>query len=564
MTPRRSSGVFIAVLLLLALGLAGLLAFQAQATFLYHRATAERVLRDYARLAAARFAQRTAQNFYYHGFAPALETLSRRPSSPLPEPAKLAAGLDEHAAPFVARARYTFRLDLHSGALVTAGERPTRPARHWLIDTLRVHARTSYDAMERMAAIIDTAAGAPRLAVYTVVKDKSGVARFVLGFETDPRTLEPFYTLAADKFPLLPRPLTGGIVYDSAGSVVVSYHNGVELYRSPVQYEQRFVARDSLDAAWGGLRFEVTLRPEMASKLVIGGLPRSRLPVLLGVLALTAGLIVTALLQLRREYDLARLRTDFVSGVSHELRTPLAQIRMFGETLLLGRIRSDEERRRSLEIIDQEARRLTHLVENLLHFSRTERRIAHVAPEPVALAPLVRAVIESFAPLAAARRVQVRSEVPEGAGVLADPGALRQMLLNLLDNAVKYGPEGQTITVGLAHADADQRVRLYVEDEGPGIPTADHERVWERFWRLERDRDTAVAGTGIGLAVVRELAALHSGRAWVEDGGGGSGRGGARFLLELPAAQIPTTPRPGGTGGPERPASQPVTQQATA
>src|SRR5436309_14557301 len=151
----------------------------------------------------------------------------------------------------------------------------------------------------------------------------------------------------------------------------------------------------------------------MAPKLVIGGMPRSNVPMLLSLLALTAGLVVAALLQLRREYELSRLRADFVSGVSHELRTPLAQIRMFSETLLLGRVRSDEERRRSLAIIDQEARRLTHLVENLLHFSPSQRRMAHITPEPTALAPLVQEVIDGFAPLAAARGATVSASVPQ-------------------------------------------------------------------------------------------------------------------------------------------------------
>src|SRR5205823_8566778 len=108
--------------------------------------------------------------------------------------------------------------------------------------------------------------------------------------------------------------------------------------------------------------------------------PRSRLPLLAGLTVLTAALVLIAIVQLRREHELSRLRADFVSGVSHELRTPLAQIRMFSETLLLGRVRSDDERVRSLEIIDQEARRLTHLVENLLHFSRSERRLTRLAP----------------------------------------------------------------------------------------------------------------------------------------------------------------------------------------
>jgi signal transduction histidine kinase len=558
--PRRPRAVFIAVLLLLALGLAGLLAIEAHATFKYHRATAERVLRDYARLAAARFAQRTAQQAWYYAVMPTADALQHagatRAGGPLPSPLRLPTppeARNPHLSEFLRSARYTFRLDVPSQRLAVAGESPSAAGRKWLTDTLPVHARTIYSADDEAAAIIDTAAGRPRLIVYTVSKDH----RTITGIEGDPRALEPFYTMGADKFPLLPRPLTGGVIYDSIGSVIVRYAGGFELYRSPVQYEPRFMARDSMEAMMGGLQVQVALRPEMASQLVIGGLPRSRLPMLLGVLALTAGLIVTALVQLRREYDLARLRTDFVSGVSHELRTPLAQIRMFSETLLLGRVRSEEERRRSLEIVDQEARRLTHLVENLLHFSRSERQVAQVVPEPTLLGPAVQSVVESFAPLAAARDVTVRVEPARGGGppavALADPAALRQMLLNLLDNAVKYGPAGQTVTVRVESGESgdDSRVRISVEDQGPGVPSADRERVWERFWRLERDRGTSVAGTGIGLAVVRELAALHRGRAWVEDA---PGAGGARFVIELPtpsalreSAPPTASPRPSPT-----------------
>src|SRR5206468_2693470 len=150
---------------------------------------------------------------------------------------------------------------------------------------------------------------------------------------------------------------------------------------------------------------------------------------------LTAGLVVAALLQLRREYELSRLRADFVSGVSHELRTPLAQIRMSSETLLSGRVRSDYERERSLEIIDQEARRLTHLVENLLHISGSERRVARLSPTPAPHAPLVSEAAEGFAPLAAARCGTLCTELTDGEVAPVDADALRQMLLNLLDNA---------------------------------------------------------------------------------------------------------------------------------
>jgi signal transduction histidine kinase len=113
-----------------------------------------------------------------------------------------------------------------------------------------------------------------------------------------------------------------------------------------------------------------------------------------------------------------------------------------------------------------------------------------------------------------------------------DEDALRQILLNLFDNALKYGPEGQVIS--LAIAAEGPWVRISVEDHGPGIPARERERIWERFYRMPRDRASAVAGTGIGLAVVRDLVRLHGGRAWAEEGAGG----GARFVVELPAAPL--------------------------
>jgi signal transduction histidine kinase len=531
----RPRGVFIAALLLLTFALAGAIALQAYRNFLGHRATAERVLRDYARLAAARFANRTEMALYYHAFWPALDALSRakggRPETPLPAPSRLPASNEPHTADFRKLGRYTFRYDLRSGVLETAGRTPSAAARRWLRDTLPVHSRTVYDPKERLGAIVRTVDGMSRAIVYTVVNDKAGAPRTVLGLEEDPRGFDPLYTADEDKFPLLPRPLTGGVIYDSLGSAIVTGADGVELYRSPVQYAPLFAARDSFEEPMmGRLQVQVALRPDMAPKLVIGGMPRSNLPMLISLLALTAGLVVAALLQLRHEYELSRLRADFVSGVSHELRTPLAQIRMFSETLLLGRVRSDAERLRSLEIIDQEAHRLTHLVENLLHFSRSERRLARLSPAPAPLAPLLREAAEGFAPLAAARDVALRTALADEVVALVDADALRQMLLNLLDNAVKYGPSGQTVTLGLTASDG--RARISVDDQGPGIPAPDRERVWEQFWRLERDRGSAVAGTGIGLSVVRELVALHGGRAWVEDAPGA----GARFVIELPLA----------------------------
>ena len=529
---RVGRGAVVAVLLVLAFGVAVALAVQAYRTAGDHRAQADRVLRDYARLAAARVAIRTATDIYY-AVRPPLKALQHAhetaPHKAPPKPKDLHFDTMEHEFSIAPYIRFTFWMDLKNKHLKTSGQELPPPVRKWLVDTLPLHTRTVYDTSWHMGTVLGQPDGDRRYVAYTVLRDSDGVLRTALGFEVKPIVLKPLVVQATEKFELLPRPLTGGVQYDSMGSIIITDRYGVEIYRSAVQYTSPFTARDTIGTDMGGLYAQATLRGAIADKLIIGGLPRSRLPLILGLLGLTGVLIGTALFQLRRESQLTRLRSDFISGVSHELRTPLAQIRMFSETLTLGRVRSDEERRRSLAIIDQEARRLTHLVENLLHFSRSERQTTHITPEPTALAPLVQEVIDGFAPLAAARGAKLSATVPDDLVVPADPGAVRQMLLNLLDNAVKYGPAGQEVRIGALH---DNGVaKLWVDDGGPGIPRAERERVWERFWRLERDRESAVAGSGIGLAVVRELASLHHGRAWIDNPAAGVG---TRVVIELP------------------------------
>jgi signal transduction histidine kinase len=213
--------------------------------------------------------------------------------------------------------------------------------------------------------------------------------------------------------------------------------------------------------------------------------------------------------------------------VSHELRTPLSQILIFTELLKLGRLRTSAERERSLDVIDQETRRLIRLVENVLQFSGAGRGRRRVEQESLQLAGVVGETVEAFRPLADARGVTLRVDIPGDYAVLADRSALRQILLNLLDNAIKYGPRAQTVSIE-AHRD-NGRTRIQVDDQGPGIPRDDRERVWDGYYRLGREARSAVAGSGIGLAVVRSLATDLNGKTWIED----SDTGGARFVVEL-------------------------------
>ena len=347
--------------------------------------------------------------------------------------------------------------------------------------------------------------------------------------------LEGTLESAFESTALLPAALTGATPNAELFSCAVLDAANKPLFRSGEPFDPEFVGTDTLGAQYAGLHTEVRVRPELARTLVIGGFPRSRLPLVFGLMALTGGLVFAAIFQLRREGELARLRADFVSGVSHELRTPLAQIRMFAETLALERVRSDEERSRSVDIIVNEAQRLSHQVDNVLLFSRSERGRMRLDRSPTDLSTILDEVLEGFAPLAHAAGVQVAQESGGSIQAELDGDAIRQVLLNLLDNAVKYGPPGQTVTVGAARAPGGQAI-VWVEGRGGWQFRRTTPRTSSSpIAGLERHRDSAVAGSGIGLAVAREIVRGHGGDIWVETARGG----GARFVLRLPCEALP-------------------------
>jgi signal transduction histidine kinase len=394
--------------------------------------------------------------------------------------------------------------------------------------------------------------GRPTLVVFVVARDaERGQPAAAYGYVTDPQPfLAPVFAnlrgANGEPSPLLPQSLIGHLAIDSILSISVTTLGGHEVYKSPGWAALTYSAVDTIEPNFGRLIMRVSLNKDFANMLVVGGVPKSRLPLLVALFSIAAGLLIVTLIQLRRQQELARMRTEFVSGVSHELRTPLAQIRWFAELLHLGKLRSEDERAKSAGIIDQEARRLTYLVENVLNFSRAEKGTNRVSLSPVDLDHEIADVLELFAPLARARQMSLASQLDGGAVVQLDRDALRQILLNLLDNAVKYGPAGQTITVGSELTPPGDRARVWVEDQGPGIPHDDRVRVWEPYVRLKRDVESATGGSGIGLSVVRELVAMQGGRARAESAPGG----GARLVIEFPLSRADAGDTPADSVGP--------------
>jgi signal transduction histidine kinase len=238
---------------------------------------------------------------------------------------------------------------------------------------------------------------------------------------------------------------------------------------------------------------------------------------------------VYAFRDLTEERALEKMKTDFVSTISHELRTPLAAI--YGAALTLRRedVPLSEDRRSALlEVIVNEADRLAGIVNDILWASRLDSGTLRFSIEECDPAPLVLAAIE-------AQRLHAPNGVDivlsaRGGTVLADPEKMRQVIGNLVENAVKYSPDGGRIEVALTPVDG--RFRISVRDEGIGIPPSERERIFEKFYRLDPELTRGVGGTGLGLYICRELVERMNGRIWVEP----AEHRGSAFVVELPAA----------------------------
>ena len=523
--PRMIIGLLVLVLLFVF----GLVwqAFQATRT---HDETAAEVLQDYARLVIDEYVRRAMGGVGYYGYFAAINDLRIQVQKHADFPQEMEEA--EPGSP-ASRARQLagniLLVDLDTAELRTTTD-ITESLHDYVIR--RSQAMAMQPAPESGLLIDHAEIDGER---HTFVLSWLEEMDIVFGFEVDKVQLVDWLRRVLDEGPLLPQSLAEGAVGNDSVNLRHVDAGGVPILEVGADASVYLSTSREMDEEYGGIfrghTITAALDSAAADSLIIGGLPRTRLPVLFALMILTVGLLVATIRQLRREYAVMQLRSDFVAEVSHELRTPLTQIQMFTETLLLDRMRDPEDRRRALEIIGREARRLIHLVENVLRFSAKEKNEGGLDLMDQPLQPIIQSIVDEFRPLALAAEMKIELAAESSPVVAADRDALRQAVLNLLDNAVKYGPSGQTIVVSIDSTD-DGWARLCVSDHGPGIPLGDREDIWNPYHRLSRERLSAIAGAGIGLAVVRDIAQRLGGRAYVE----GERNAGARFVLELPIA----------------------------
>jgi signal transduction histidine kinase len=502
----------IIIVLLASMAVATVLATQAIVAARERRAISEAMLRQYAQLAAWEFS-RQARRDIEQSLTHTLTTYAH------PKNVRHADSCD--CEPITAPEEW---FEITAAGVVKTRSNAVRAS---ITDQVARVSQPDGGGMETMVRILPVHGDATRL---IALKPEPHLAEGgQVGLVTTMQALAPVLSRAYSRATLLP-------------AVLAARGDGRGLVDLQITDRSGAGVFSSRDTAAGPYVVETSLLPDVSLPLVLrasmtpgfitslgpahGAGPRTTLVV--SLVLVNALLVAVGVWQLKRERELVRLRGEFVAGVSHELRTPLAQIRMFSETLLLDRVRNHDERRRALEIIGQESDRLTQLVDNVLHFHRRPESAFAEKSDTIDLGSFVGEVVDSFAALAASKGAQLAFTAAPGVRVRGDAGALRQVVLNLLDNAVKFGPAGQTITVRV-DGQSESAV-LTVEDNGPGVPAADHQRIFTAF---ERGRHTnGTGGAGIGLAVVRQIVLAHRGDVSVDN----APSGGACFRVLLPQA----------------------------
>lgn len=227
--------------------------------------------------------------------------------------------------------------------------------------------------------------------------------------------------------------------------------------------------------------------------------------------------VVAVLHDMTREKEVAELKNDFVSSVSHELRTPLASIKAYVEMLIDGEADDDKTKREFYEVIQNEANRLSRLIDNILNISRIESGLVQINKQPQSLTVILKEAMEVIAPQARLKQINLVEQLtPVFYQTQADRDMLYQAALNLLSNAVKYTPEGGTITVATLVDEAKRKVIARISDTGVGIPPKDLPFVFDKFYRAEANNHMA-NGTGLGLSLVKHIIEMvHRGRIFVE------------------------------------------------
>jgi len=241
--------------------------------------------------------------------------------------------------------------------------------------------------------------------------------------------------------------------------------------------------------------------------------------------------ILTVLQDVTRERKLEDLRREFLGDVSHELRTPLTYLQGYTEALLDDIVQDQEERNKYLNIILEETLRLRRLVDELLDLSNIESGHLDIRKNNVSIESIVEKVSKKVQPICSNKNVELAIDIQEEVPlIVADEDRIEQVLINLVDNAIRYSPQNSKVLIKVRPS--GKGVIVSVKDNGPGIAPDELPFVWERFYKVDKSRERKKSGTGLGLAIVKKIVELHKGRVWAQN----CEEGGTEFSFYLPSS----------------------------
>ncbi|MBK1818369.1 HAMP domain-containing histidine kinase [Luteolibacter yonseiensis] len=317
------------------------------------------------------------------------------------------------------------------------------------------------------------------------------------------------------------------------GRMIAGTVGGEVIASMPVDFsgsprDKVFVSRSSAPVI-RSLRLEVVVtRPDLIEASARQQ-ARWTLALLASAVVVSGGALFLIHRAVERERRLNAMKSDFVASVSHELRAPVASIRLMADALVAGKI-EPATAGEFHGLISREGARLSNLIENVLDFARIEQGRKRWHFETIDPAALLAETVNLMGRLAAEKSIElVPAEPPPPFEVRADPAAIQQALVNLLDNAIKFSPPGGRIEIILKAGDTQPTWSIEVADQGPGIPASEHQRIFEKFHRLGNELRRETQGTGIGLSLVKAIAEAHGGQVMVESVGQGS-----TFVLTFP------------------------------
>jgi len=319
-----------------------------------------------------------------------------------------------------------------------------------------------------------------------------------------------------------------GAFFESPAGITLLDQNGKPFYSTEPVAGGRYVSLRPLDRVLPFYKVGIQLRDDRFDAWI-----RTVVGTSLAMIATMFLLIVIALIFALRfvlhEMELAELKSALVGNVSHELKTPLALIRLFSETLEMGRAGSPEKEKEFLRIINKESERLTHLINNVLDVGRIEQGRKSYVFAPTDLAAVVRDTLAAYEYSLAKQGFEVETDIEDGLPPApADADALTQALINLMENAIKYSPQDRHLRVALRRRGG--QAAISVTDRGMGIPPSEKDRIFEAFYRVERGLVHNVKGSGLGLSLVKHIVEAHRGRVSVDSRPGE----GSTFTMVLP------------------------------